>query len=47
MVKSTEQNTEPKVCKENRLKEGEKEKDFESQWEMVNNKAIRFIIYRI
>lgn len=41
MGESTEQNTEPKVSKENRLGEGAKEKDFEPPWEMVNNKAIR------
>lgn len=37
MVDSTEQNKEPKVSKEIRLGEGAKEKDFEPQWEMVNN----------
>lgn len=41
MADSTEQNTEPKVSKENRLGEGAKEKNFEPLWEMVNNKAIR------
>jgi len=41
MAESTEQNTEPKVSKENHLGEGAKEKDFEPPWEMVNNKAIR------
>eukprot|EP00102_Acyrthosiphon_pisum_P015559 XP_008186180.1 PREDICTED: zinc finger CCCH domain-containing protein 4 isoform X4 [Acyrthosiphon pisum] len=34
MAESTEQNTEPKVSKENRLGEGAKEKDFEPPWEM-------------
>ncbi|XP_022182958.1 zinc finger CCCH domain-containing protein 4 isoform X5 [Myzus persicae] len=34
MGESTEQNTEPKVSKENRLGEGAKEKDFEPPWEM-------------
>lgn len=41
MPEPTEQNTEPKVSKENLLGEGAKEKDFEPPWEMVNNKAIR------
>jgi len=42
MVESTEQNTKPKVSKENCLGEGAKEKDFEPPWEMVNNKAMRY-----
>lgn len=42
MAESTEQNTEPKVSKENCLGEGAKEKDFEPPWEMVNNKATRY-----
>lgn len=37
MVESIEQNTEPKVCKENSVGESTKEKDFESQWNLVNN----------
>jgi len=41
MAESTEQNTEPKVSKDNCLGEPAKEKDFEPPWEMVNNKTIR------
>lgn len=35
MVESTEQNTEPKMSKENYPGESAKDKDFESQWAMV------------
>lgn len=35
MVKLAEQNTEPKVSKENHFGEGAKEKNFEPPWEMV------------
>lgn len=37
MVESNEPTKEPKVSKEICLGEGAKEKDFEPQWEMVNN----------
>lgn len=42
VVESTEQITESKVFKENSVGESAKEKDFESQWNSVNNvKAIK------
>lgn len=41
MVEPIEQNTEPKLCKENRVGEGAKEKDFDPPWEVVNNRAIQ------
>lgn len=37
VVETTEQNTEPKVFKENSVGESTKEKDFEYQWNVVNN----------
>jgi len=44
MGETTEQNTEPKLCKQNCFGEGAKKK-FESSWNMINNKLNYNLLY--